>query len=252
MACIIPAIASFLVDIKWSAQPLGDLHSQQLQQCVRALWSMREMWHVADSACQLVGQMMRSSQVVTARTLGMQSAPIPQADTSEESSEGSETRHLTGATRDPVAAAEERRQAEGLHGQALLQGLSIPAPDIGSVFLNFGNNSTRPSDEFAWTSAEFGFCDDFALPDGGMCTEPLADDHCHDPVYHNYTAAFTFTGTSAEPRAQNSVNAAMTPMTRESGNLSDGRLAFPNVRTNQSHIASFKAPAQPPYTLLTR
>ncbi|KIW17641.1 hypothetical protein PV08_04836 [Exophiala spinifera] len=67
------ALAAFLVEIKTKGQ---NLPGQQFHHCVRALWQLRDIWPIADSACFLIGQMIAKSQVGGISTPGIQPGGI--------------------------------------------------------------------------------------------------------------------------------------------------------------------------------
>ncbi|KIW42594.1 uncharacterized protein PV06_06126 [Exophiala oligosperma] len=67
------ALAAFLVEIKTKGQ---NLPGQQFHHCIRALWQLRDIWPIADSACFLIGQMIAKSQVGGISTPGIQPTGI--------------------------------------------------------------------------------------------------------------------------------------------------------------------------------
>ncbi|KAK5045735.1 hypothetical protein LTR84_008827 [Exophiala bonariae] len=77
--CIGAAVAYFLLEMNTAQKSSENLAGQSgphLRQCMRGLWSLREVWQIADSTCQIVGHMIRTTEVETARVIGLQASPI--------------------------------------------------------------------------------------------------------------------------------------------------------------------------------
>ncbi|KAK7903813.1 hypothetical protein LTR67_001833 [Exophiala xenobiotica] len=64
------SLAAFLVEIKMKGR--NPMPGQQFHHCIRALWQLRDIWPIADSACFLIGQMITKSQVGGISTPGVQ------------------------------------------------------------------------------------------------------------------------------------------------------------------------------------
>ncbi|KEF53345.1 uncharacterized protein A1O9_10320, partial [Exophiala aquamarina CBS 119918] len=59
--CLGAAVAYFLVEMKTADKSCTNPAApseQHLQQCIRGLWSLREVWQIADSTCRIVGHMI--------------------------------------------------------------------------------------------------------------------------------------------------------------------------------------------------
>lgn len=227
VAFMLPAIASFLVEIKSTGKSLGDLPGHQFHQCVRALLSLRDIWPIADSACFLVGLMITNSQIGTARTLGMQAVPVAVAndslDTSRESSvlnpqaeenENTNTRNEGEAYQSRAldeVDQEEGNDDEDLTSHPEIPGVIMPATiDLGYSPVNMGAfpGAWGEQFQFPWTMAEFGFNDggsflldendmynmdpimaDYSGIGGGMAVDDGAFDHALMDFDHTTTAA---------------------------------------------------------------
>lgn len=201
VAFMLPAIASFLVEIKSTGKSLGDLPGHQFHQCVRALLSMRDIWPIADSACFLVGLMITNSQIGTARTLGMQAAPIAAANESLESSressvlnqqtEENENARGQGELYQSRTSDEEEQEdddgdgdeGDDISSQPEIPGVIMPATiDLGYSPVNMGSFPGEWGEQFQfpWTMAEFGFNDGeaFLLDENDMYNmDPVLGDY---------------------------------------------------------------------------
>ena len=174
---ILPAIASFLVEIKSSGKSPADLPGHHFHQCVRSLMSLRDIWPIADSACFLVGQMITNTQIGSARTLGQQANQIPSNDVSRDSRESSPANGPATA----VHLAVERvigdvNEAEVLQETEEIPGIAIPIMDMSYSPGNICADPGAWNDPFPWTMAEFGFGDDFNLDDAEMYIDPSIGD----------------------------------------------------------------------------
>jgi len=207
VAFMLPAIASFLVEIKSTGKSLGDLPGHQFHQCVRALLSLRDIWPIADSACFLVGLMITNSQIGTARTLGMQAAPMTTANESSESSRASsvpqqqpgevgEGIHPPFRPHALVGAAEEEDNEEEEEdddvdaSQPEIAGVVMPvSTDLGYSPGEVGNIPGEWGEQFQfpWTMAEFGFGNggSFLLDENDMYIDPAMGDYSIDTAFNH-------------------------------------------------------------------
>lgn len=216
VAFMLPAIASFLVEIKSTGKSLGDLPGHQFHQCVRALLSLRDIWPIADSACFLVGLMITNSQIGTARTLGMQAAPMTTANESSQSSrESSAPQQQPGEVGDGIpppfrprvlvgeedeeSDEEEEEEEEDIASQPEIAGVVMPAStdlgyspgDIGNIPCEWGEQF-----QFPWTMAEFGFGGggSFLLDENDMYIDPAMGDYSVDTAFNHGLVDFNTAG----------------------------------------------------------
>jgi hypothetical protein len=201
VAFMLPAIASFLVEIKSTGKSLGDLPGHQFHQCVRALLSLRDIWPIADSACFLVGHMITNSQIGTARTLGMEAAPIAAANDSSESSressapqqhlEETEENSREGSQPYPLRVLVDEGEEEDAVSPPEIPGVVMPvSADLGYSPGDMGNNPGEWGEQFQfpWTMAEFGFGDGgaFLLDENDMYNiDPSMGDYSVDTVFNH-------------------------------------------------------------------
>lgn len=203
VAFMLPAIASFLVEIKSTGKSLGDLPGHQFHQCVRALMSLRDIWPIADSACFLVGHMITNSHIGTARTLGMEAAPIAAAKDSSESSresstpqqhpEETEDNSREGGGGEPYRPRDlmDEAEEEDIISQPEIPGVVMPATiDLGYSPGDMGNIPGEWGEQFQfpWTMAEFGFGDGgaFLLDENDMYNiDPAMGEYSVDTVFNH-------------------------------------------------------------------
>lgn len=164
--CIGAAIAYFLIDTKStekSSEESSGLTKHDLQQCIRALWSLREVWPIADSACRIVGHMIRASEVETARIIGLQASPIP---TEIGSFTSTEMPSLSSAVTTPV---DEPQGESDAAGNEIMAAHSGGAVGLDATFLSCEANAFDHinydelwslSNQMPWTLTEFGVYED--------------------------------------------------------------------------------------------
>ncbi|EXJ79243.1 hypothetical protein A1O3_08744 [Capronia epimyces CBS 606.96] len=113
------ASAAFLVEIKTNGAGLGDLQLRaqqwQLHRCVRALLHLRDIWPIADSACDLVGQMINRAQVgpalglaipgTQAKSMGLMGSNEAAVDTDVLSSQFSAGQHSLQPALEPAQSS---------------------------------------------------------------------------------------------------------------------------------------------------
>lgn len=169
---LLPAIASFLVEIKSSAKGQDDLPGHHFHQCIRALLNLKDIWPIAESACFLVGQMITNSQIGSARTLGQNDHPISSNDISQDSRESSAGQNPASVMAQDMPPANDTQGVQTLEQQVEIPGIAVPMMDMpyspGIIPLDPG----AWNDPMPWTMSEFGFGDDFFLDDRELYIDP--------------------------------------------------------------------------------
>lgn len=166
------ALAAFLVEIKTKGQ---NLPGQQFHHCIRALWQLRDIWPIADSACFLIGQMIAKSQVGGISTPGIQPTGIsynnpakasesydvqkqPQERSQTHSIQFMEQPHTTmntaevGMNTTPMMALDHRLQENDPPTTTSIDLNHLPVDLVGdSITFPDMNDPTL----YAWTGSEF-------------------------------------------------------------------------------------------------
>jgi hypothetical protein len=164
---LLPAICSFLVEIKSTRKPLRDSLDRQLHECVRVLLRLQEIWPIADGACYLVGQMITASQIGRSSTPEMRSDQTdPQRQPRQDHDD---IQHMTvGRHHEDISTFVNTTSA----GITLL-----PLADVSYVPGNMEFNSSSMddfgwTDEFSWTMPEFNLMDTFSPDIEGFYVDP--------------------------------------------------------------------------------
>ncbi|RVX73964.1 hypothetical protein B0A52_02854 [Exophiala mesophila] len=169
---LLPAIASFLVEIKSSGKGPDDLPAHHFHQCIRALLNLKDIWPIAESACFLVGQMITNSQIGPARTLGQNDHPLTSNEVSQDSRESSAGQNLASAMEQDMVPTNDNQRVQILEQQAEIPGIAVPMMDMSYSPGIIPLDPAAWNDPIPWTMSEFGFGDDFFLDDRELYIDP--------------------------------------------------------------------------------
>lgn len=154
------SLAAFLVEIKTKGR---NLPGQQFHHCIRALWQLRDIWPIADSACFLIGQMITKSQVGGISTPGIQPTQMTYADGPKTSSMRQHKK--TDAPRYPMALVDH----QDINGEVLKTSstsyrpinqpvsadMNHPPADLMPTSTSLAFPDTNDPTLYAWTGSEF-------------------------------------------------------------------------------------------------